>query len=82
MVWSSRTDVHGVTSCDFAALFGCTQQVRGSTHRADGKMSDVPYLCKKCELAAPLGELTTLMLVLCLICHLVLPALILANRLC
>ena len=47
---SSRSDVHGVATCDFAALSGCTKLVHGSTHRAcsiaDLVMSDVPDLCK------------------------------------
>ena len=68
----SRTDVHGVATCDFAALSGCTQLVRGSTHRAGGildlVMSDVSDLCKV-RVGCPLGDMTTLLLVLCLICH-------------
>ena len=32
----STTDVDSVATCDFAALSGCTQLARGSTHRAVG----------------------------------------------
>ena len=42
--------MHGVATCNFAALSGCTQLVRGSTHRAGGisdlVTSDGPDLCK------------------------------------
>ena len=56
---SSRTDVHGVATCDFAALSGCTQLVRGSIHHAGGildlVMSDVPDLCKV-RVGYPIGD--------------------------
>ena len=46
----SCTNVHGVATCDFTALSGCTQLVRGSTYRAssilDLVISDVSDLCK------------------------------------
>ena len=47
---SLRTGVHCVATCDFVSLSGCTQLIRGSTHRAGGildlVMSNVPDLCK------------------------------------
>ena len=56
---SSRTDVHGVATCDFNALSGCTQLVRCSTHRAGGildlVMSDVLDLCKV-RVGCPIGR--------------------------
>ena len=59
LVGSSRTDVHGVATCDFAALSGCTQLVRGSTHRAGGILAlvwfDVPDLCKV-RVGCPIGR--------------------------
>ena len=46
----SRTDVHGAATYDFASLSGCTQLVRGSSHRAgvilNLVISDVPNLYK------------------------------------
>ena len=47
---SSRTDVHGRAALEFATLSGCSQLVRGPTHRDGGVLdlvlTDVPDLVK------------------------------------
>ena len=36
MAWTSRADVHGVATSDFATFSGYNELVRGSIHRAGG----------------------------------------------